>query len=38
MISATHGQCWRESNVGDTDLESVINDLQRRPCRGLQRR
>jgi len=22
-----HGQCWRESNIGDTDLESVINDL-----------
>jgi hypothetical protein len=22
-----HGQCWRESNFGDTDLESVINDL-----------
>jgi hypothetical protein len=23
----SHGQSWRESNVGDTDLESVINDL-----------
>jgi hypothetical protein len=22
-----HGQCWRESNVGGTDLESVVNDL-----------
>src|SRR5690242_18575677 len=23
----SHGQSWRESNVGDTDLETVINDL-----------
>src|SRR5438045_294285 len=23
----SHGLAWRESNVGDTDLETVINDL-----------
>jgi hypothetical protein len=23
----SHGQSWRETNVGDIDLETVINDL-----------